>query len=68
MLTADRALKSSRPAGSAKGARPAQHSFNAGGKLTLDFKNDISVIADCDTEMRDKFFGVYGSLTLRYSF
>ena len=50
------------------GARPAMNSFNAGGKLTFDFKNDISVIGDCDTQMMDQFFGIYGSVTVRYSF
>jgi hypothetical protein len=34
--------------------------------LTLDLKNDVSAIADCDTEMKEDFFGVFGSVTLRY--
>jgi uncharacterized protein with beta-barrel porin domain len=50
------------------GAKPALNSFNAGGELTFDFKNNISIIANCDTEMKDEFFGIYGSATVRYSF
>lgn len=50
------------------GFRPAVNSYNAGGKLTFDFKNDISVTGDCDTQMMEDFFGIYGSVTVRYSF
>jgi autotransporter-associated beta strand protein len=50
------------------GAKPAKSSVNLGGKLSFDLKNDISLIAECDTEMKDEFFGVYGSATLRYKF
>jgi autotransporter-associated beta strand protein len=50
------------------GAKPAQNSFNIGGKLTLDLKNDVSVIGECDTELKDEFFGIYGAVTLRYAF
>lgn len=50
------------------GAKPACNSFNAGGKLVFDFKNNISIVGDCDTEMKDQFFGIYGSLTVRYDF
>ncbi len=50
------------------GAKPAQNSFNAGGQLIFDFKNDYSIIAVCDTEMKDGFFGIYGSITLKHSF
>ncbi|MCX5678072.1 MAG: autotransporter domain-containing protein, partial [Candidatus Omnitrophica bacterium] len=50
------------------GAKPALNSFNAGGQLTFNFKNDISLIANCDTEMKDEFFGIYGSATVRYNF
>jgi len=41
---------------------------NLGGKLSFDLKNNISVIGECDTELRDQFVGVYGSVTLRYKF
>lgn len=50
------------------GAKPALNSYNAGGQLTFDLKNDISVIASCDTEIKDEFFGIYGSATARYNF
>jgi len=50
------------------GCKPAINSFNAGGQLIFDFKNDVSIIGNCDTEMKDQFFGIYGSVTLRYDF
>ncbi|MCX5714510.1 MAG: autotransporter outer membrane beta-barrel domain-containing protein, partial [Candidatus Omnitrophica bacterium] len=50
------------------GAKPAKNGVNLGGKLSFDLKNNISIIAECDTEMRDEFFGVYGAATLRYKF
>ena len=50
------------------GAKPAKNGVNLGGKLSFDLKNDVSIIAECDTEMRDGFVGVYGSATLRYKF
>lgn len=51
-----------------KGVRPARNSANIGGKLSLDFKNDISIIGECDTQLSDHFVGVYGSATVRYKF
>jgi len=50
------------------GAKPAKNGANLGGKLSFDLKNNISVIGECDTELRDQFVGVYGSVTLRYKF
>jgi uncharacterized protein with beta-barrel porin domain len=50
------------------GAKPARNSFIAGGQLVCAFKNDFSVILDCDTELKDKYFGIFGSATLRYNF
>ena len=50
------------------GAKSAKDSANLGGKLFFDFKNDISLIAQCDTQIKSKFFGVYGSVTVRYRF
>jgi autotransporter-associated beta strand protein len=50
------------------GASLAKNGANVGGKLTFDFKDDISVIAGFDTEMRDQFFGVSGTATVRYKF
>jgi uncharacterized protein with beta-barrel porin domain len=50
------------------GARPARNGANIGGKLSFDLKNDISLIAGVDTEMKDSFFGVAGTVTIRYKF
>ncbi len=50
------------------GFNPARNSFNLGGQLILNFKNDFSIIGNCDTEIKDQFIGIYGSLTLRYDF
>ncbi len=50
------------------GAKPAKDGANIGGKLSFDLKDDISLIAGVDTEIRDNFFGVYGSVSLRYKF
>ena len=50
------------------GCSPAQSSFDVGGKLTLALKNDVTVTGECDTELKDQFFGIYGALTVRYSF
>jgi len=50
------------------GCKPALNGFNAGAQMVFDFKNDISFIANCDTEMKDEFFGIYGSAAVRYSF
>jgi outer membrane autotransporter protein len=56
------------PSFDSNGAKPALNSFNAGGELTFAFKNDVSLVASCDTEMKDEFFGIYGSATVRYNF
>jgi uncharacterized protein with beta-barrel porin domain len=50
------------------GANPARNAVNIGGSLSFDFKRDISLIAGIDTEIKDNFFGVYGSVSLRYKF
>lgn len=50
------------------GANPARDAANIGSSLSFDFKNDISLIAGVDTEIKDNFFGVYGSVSLRYKF
>jgi autotransporter-associated beta strand protein len=52
----------------ANGAKPAKNGVNLGAKLSFDLKNDISLIGECDTEMRNEFVGVYGSATVRYKF
>ncbi|MCX5666821.1 MAG: autotransporter domain-containing protein [Candidatus Omnitrophica bacterium] len=56
------------PSFNANGTSPALNSFNIGGQLTFEFQNDISVIGVCDAEVKDEFFGIYGSVTLRYNF
>ena len=50
------------------GTKMVKDGVNAGGKLSFDLKDDISLIAECDTQMRDGFFGVFGSATVRYKF
>ncbi|MDD5097992.1 MAG: autotransporter domain-containing protein, partial [Candidatus Omnitrophica bacterium] len=50
------------------GVKPPRNSANIGGKLSFDLKNDISLVAECDTQMTSEFFGVYGSATVRYKF
>ena len=50
------------------GVKPAKNGVNLGGKLSFDLRNDISIIGQCDTELRDSFVGVYGSATVRYKF
>jgi autotransporter-associated beta strand protein len=56
------------PSFNANGTKPALNSYNIGGQLAFEFQNDISVIGVCDTEVMDEFFGIYGSVTLRYNF
>ncbi|MFH1190330.1 MAG: autotransporter domain-containing protein [Candidatus Omnitrophota bacterium] len=56
------------PSFDSNGAKPALNSFNAGGELAVHLNNDISIVANCDTEIKDEFFGIYGSATLRYNF
>jgi len=53
---------------SSNGTKSAKNGVNLGGKLSFDFKNDVSIIGGCDAEVRDQFVGVYGSATLRYKF
>ena len=50
------------------GVKSPKNSANIGGKLSFDLKNDISLIAQCDTQMTNDFFGVYGSASVRYKF
>ncbi len=50
------------------GAKPAQSSFNLGGKLSLNLKNDITLIGECSSELKDEFWGIYGSATVKYEF
>lgn len=47
------------------GAKPAVNSFNVGGELKLDLKDEISIIGKVDTQIKEGFSGVYGSFTVR---
>jgi len=50
------------------GANPSKDGINIGGKLAFNFKDDLSLIAGLDTEIRDQFFGVAGTVTVSYKF
>ena len=50
------------------GAKMAKNGADVGGKLSFDLKNNISLIAECDAELRDGFYGIFGSATVRYKF
>jgi len=50
------------------GATPSKNGIDIGSKLTFDFVNDISFIAECDAEMKSGYIGVYGSGTIHYKF
>ncbi|MBF0483350.1 MAG: autotransporter domain-containing protein [Candidatus Omnitrophica bacterium] len=43
-------------------------SYNLGGQLAFDFKNDLSIVVTGDTEIEDEFLGIYGSGKLLYKF
>jgi uncharacterized protein with beta-barrel porin domain len=48
------------------GAKPAVNSFNVGGELKLDLRDEIALIGKVDTQLREGFSGVYGSFTVRF--
>jgi len=50
------------------GIKPPMNGVDLGGKLSFDFKNDISIIAGLDTELKDHFFAVAGTAEVRYKF
>jgi uncharacterized protein with beta-barrel porin domain len=50
------------------GAAPARDGVDIGTKLSFDLKHDVSLMAGVDTQIRDNFIGVYGSVALRYKF
>ncbi len=50
------------------GVTPQKDGIEYGSKLSFDLKNDISLIAECNVEMRSGFIGVYGSGTVHYKF
>ena len=39
-----------------------------GGKLSVDMDNDVSLVGTCDTELKDKYYGIFGSIVLKYKF
>ncbi|MEI6068742.1 MAG: autotransporter domain-containing protein [Methylococcaceae bacterium] len=48
------------------GAKPAVNSFNVGGELKLDLRDEIALIGKVDTQLRQGFSGVFGSFTVRF--
>jgi uncharacterized protein with beta-barrel porin domain len=50
------------------GASPAKDGADIGGKLSLNLSSDFSLIAAVDAELKDSFYGIAGSLSLRYKF
>ena len=50
------------------GAKPARNGANLGSKLTFDLKNDVSIVGQVDTDLRDQYFGISGSITFKYKF
>ena len=50
------------------GAKPAVNSFNVGGELKMEFKKaeEIAIIGRVDTQIKEGFSGVFGSLTIRF--
>jgi len=51
-----------------RGATPAKDGADIGSKLSFDLKNEVSLIAGLDAEVKDNFFGIYGSVSMRYKF
>lgn len=51
---------------SVNGAKPAVNSFNVGGELKLDLREEIVLIGKIDTQLREGYSGVYGSFTVRF--
>ena len=50
------------------GFRPAPSSFNLGARLEFFNRNNITLLADCNTVLKDNFYEAGGSLTFKYSF
>jgi len=50
------------------GIKPPMNGANLGAKLSFDLKKDVSIIAGIDTQIKDRFFAVYGSGEIRYRF
>ncbi|MCX5679391.1 MAG: autotransporter domain-containing protein [Candidatus Omnitrophica bacterium] len=56
------------PSFNSNGFKPAKSSFDLGGKLSLDLKNDVSIVGEFNTELKDQYYGLFGSASLRYKF
>lgn len=50
------------------GYKPAPSSFNLGARLEFFNKKNITVLADCNTVLKNDYYEVGGSLTFKYSF
>jgi len=50
------------------GANPSREGLNVGGKLSFNIYKDLSLVAAVDSELKDQFFSVFGSGTVRYKF
>ncbi len=50
------------------GYRPAPSSFNIGARLEFFNKNNITILADADTQLKDDYYEAGGSVTFKYSF
>ena len=48
------------------GVKPAVNSFNVGGELKLNLRDEIALIGKVDTQLREGFSGIYGSFTVRF--
>jgi len=48
------------------GVKPAVNSFNVGGELKLDLRDEIAIIGKIDAQLRQDFSGVFGSFTVRF--
>jgi len=51
-----------------EGYKPAPSSFDFGARVEFFNKKNITILADCDTEFKDGYYEVGGSITFKYSF
>ncbi len=51
-----------------EGYKPAPSSFDFGARLEFFNKKNITLLADCNTVLKDDYYEVGGSLTFKYSF
>jgi len=50
------------------GITPMKNAVDIGGKMSFDLKDNMSLIAAFDSELKNGFLGIYGSGTVRYRF